>query len=94
MRAGEMDRQVVIQTPTETQDDYGGKTSTWATFATVWASKRPARAAEQMDAVNRVVAQADVVWRLHWLDDVTYKMRISESGTYHDIVSIAEIGRH
>jgi len=92
MRAGEMDRLVIIETPTEGVDDYGGATLTWATFVEVWASKRPARAGEGLSA-ERIAAQDENVWRLHWIDGITYKMRINEDGTYHDIVGKIEIGR-
>ena len=92
MRAGELDRSIVIETPTEAQDDYGGRTPTWATFATVWAKVMPARGRESV-AADQVVALADTVFRIYWLSGLTTKMRVSYDGQLYDIAHLAEIGR-
>ena len=92
MRAGELDRLIVIETPTEGQDDYSARTLTWATFATVWAKVSPVRGRETV-AADRALAQADTVFRVYWLSGVTTKMRVSYDGQYYDIQHVAEIGR-
>ena len=92
MRAGELDRLIVIETPTEGQDDYGGRALTWATFATVWAKVTPTRGRETV-AADQMVAQADTVFRIYWLSGVTTKMRVSYDSQYYDILYPAEIGR-
>ena len=92
MRAGELDRLIVIETPTEGQDDYGGRALTWVTFATVWAKVTPTRGRETV-AADQVVAQADTVFRIYWLSGLTTKMRVSYDGQLYDIAHLAEIGR-
>lgn len=92
MRAGELDRRIVIETPTDTQDSAGGPTQTWATFATVWAKVIPLRGQEYF-AANQNNTQVDSTFRIRWLSGVTATMRISYDGEYWDIQHIAEIGR-
>ncbi len=92
MRAGELDRKIVIESATETRDDYGAVVQTWATFATVWARKRDIRGSEQFTA-QQVNARIAATFTVRWLDGVTEKMRISYDGQTWDIRSINEIGR-
>lgn len=92
MRAGDLDRKIIIQSATDAQDDYGAVTQTWATFATVWAKKRDIRGSEQFVA-QQVNARIAATFTIYWLDGVTEEMRISYESQYWDIRSINEIGR-
>lgn len=92
MRAGSLDRRVVIQTVSETQDSMGAPTQTWSTFAEVWANRRDTRGSERIRAQSET-AMADAVFRIRWLDGVTAKMRLVEGSDTWDIVAIAEMGR-
>jgi len=92
MRAGELDRSIVIDDLTDAKDDYGGKTETWAPFATVWAKVTPLRGGEYQ-AAAQIGAQVDTVFRIRWLAGVTRRMRINYDGQVYDIQHIAELGR-
>lgn len=83
---------IVIQSATETRDDYGAVVQTWTTFATVWARKRDIRGSEQFD-VQQVNPRIAATFLIYWLSGITEKMRISYDGQYWDIRSINEIGR-
>lgn len=92
MRAGELDRKIVIERVTETQNAIGEPVASWATFATVWAAVKPVRGREYF-AAQGMQAEADSVFRIRWLDGVTPKMRISYDGAVYDIQHVAELGR-
>lgn len=92
MRAGGLDRQVVIQTATETQGATGEPAVTWGTFATIWASRRDTLGRERVMA-GAETAMADAVFRIRYLSGVTAKMRLVEGSDVWDIVALAELGR-
>lgn len=92
MRAGELDRRIVIEDLTDGKDDYGGKTEIWSNFATVWAKKIPMRGREYQ-APAQVGAEVDTIFRIRWLAGVTTRMRINDDGQYYDIQYLAELGR-
>lgn len=92
MRAGALDRQIVIQTPTETQGATGEPSVSWGAFATVWASRRDTLGRERVLA-GAETAMADCVFRIRWLSGVTAKMRVMEGADAWDIVALAELGR-
>lgn len=50
MTIGSLRHRVAIQTRTDVADGMGGKTSSWATVATVWAKIEPLSAREQFFA--------------------------------------------
>lgn len=92
MRAGDLDRKIVIQSFTETQDAYGAPVKTWAAFATVWAQVRPVRGREGFEA-EQVAAQILATFRIRYLAGVLLTMRISYDGKVWNLRSINEIGR-
>ena len=93
MKAGTLDRRVVIETSVETQDTTGAPVSAWSTFAAVWASRRDTTGRERVLA-GAETAMADAVYRIRWLPGVTAKMRLIEGPNVWDIVALAELGRH
>lgn len=92
MRAGDMDRQIVIESATETQNGIGEPVATWSTFATVWAQVMPLRGSEYV-AAQAINTEIDTIFRVRWLAGVTTKMRVSYGAQYYDIQYLAEIGR-
>ncbi len=92
MRAGELDRKIVIQSLTQTRDAYGALSDTWATFATVWAKKRDVRGDEYF-AAQQVNARVDSIFTIHYLSGVLETMRIACDGKYWDIRRLNELGR-
>lgn len=92
MRAGDLDRRIVLEQNTPTRDSLGAPIASWATFATVWAQVRPQRGTEpfQGDQEN---PRRPTTFRLRYRGDLTEDMRIVYAGDTYDIESIAEIGR-
>lgn len=52
MRPGALDQRVTIQSVTEADDGYGGRTRTWADVATVWARVVPVSGRERTEAMQ------------------------------------------
>lgn len=88
MRSGGLDRQVVIQSSSESRDSYGEPIATWSTFATVWAQRRDMRGSERFTAEHDVAVRS-AVYRLYWMSGVDEQMRIVDGATYR-ITGIAE----
>jgi len=89
---GRLDRRIVIQQATETQNSSGEVISTWSDLATVWASVRPARTVESVQG-DQEHAVRETVFRVRRRADITEKMRVSYDGKLYDIAGIVEIGR-
>lgn len=78
MKAGDLNKRVLLQSPTGTRDAVGERSTTWIDVATVWAAIRPMSAREQLVAAQRqhdtshvieirhssAVAALDASWRL------------------------------
>lgn len=93
--AGELRESVVVESPTETPNDFGEVTVTWAAFASRRAAIRGMRVDELMNAQGAyTVATHEVVMR--YLPGLTTAMRLrwnsrSPARTL-DILSVAEEG--
>lgn len=92
MNAGQMDRQVTIQTYTTTLDDWNHPTKAWADLATVWASKVDKRETEQNE-LHQLVAITRTVWTIRYRNDIDTTARIVYNSKYYDIRGIKELGR-
>lgn len=86
MRAGRLNKRVVIQSVTETRDSKGGITQTWATFSTVWASVEPLVGKEYFSS-KQVNAETSIKIRIRYLTNVTSKMRVKFGSRIFEIVS-------
>lgn len=77
-----MNRELVIQRRTETQDPvYGTAVVTWADLATVWAEVQdvlPSRAERVADSID--IARRPSRVRMYYRDDVTTDMRFKLIG--------------
>jgi len=82
MNIGAMNREVVIQRRTETQDPiYGTAIVTWADLATVWAEVQdilPSRAERVAEGID--IARRPARVRMLYRDDVTTDMRFKVLG--------------
>jgi SPP1 family predicted phage head-tail adaptor len=95
MRAGALDRRIVIERVTITPDEFNGATETWATLATVWASKSDVKDGERMRA-GSVSSEITTRFRIRYsttVADVSPKDRIQFDGLVFDIVAVKEINR-
>lgn len=94
MRAGRLNRKVVVQQKTATTDTYGGPSYSWATYATLWAGVYPARGREIIAAMaERGEMLTKFVCR--YVAGITEDMRLSFDGKYYNIVSVIDVNdRH
>jgi SPP1 family predicted phage head-tail adaptor len=74
--AGRLDERVVLSTPTPVDDNEGGKTTTWVTFATVPASIDSLRGEERFAAAASETTVTHKVL-IRWHQDVTEKTRMT-----------------
>lgn len=96
MRAGALDRRIVIERATTTPDEFNASGETWAALATVWASKSDVKDGERMraGAVSSEITTRFQVRYSTTLADVGPKDRVRFDGRTYDIVAVKEIGRN
>lgn len=92
MRAGKLDREIVIQRVTYADNGYGGVTETWAPLATMRAQLVESSTDEFQRAYG-ASSETATVFRTRFLDGVTLADRVSYNGLAHGIVQIKELGR-
>lgn len=94
MRAGKLDRRLIIQRKSITYSDSGEPIETWATLATVWAQARPNRGDERF-SVRQLVGTAVMTFLIRYRSDLalTVEDRLSYDGKTWDIADLRELGR-
>ena len=92
MRAGKLDRTIIIQTFGSTVDDYGTPTESWTAFATVRAQIVQASTDEFLAAFGETDKTA-IIFRVRWLDGVTTDHRVVYEGKALNIRETKELGR-
>jgi SPP1 family predicted phage head-tail adaptor len=93
MRAGKLDREIVIQTySTAGVDAYGTPTEGWIELATVRAGVVQSGTEEFLRAYGENSEMA-IFFRTRFLDGVTTKHRVEYNGSYFNIREVKEIGR-
>lgn len=92
MNAGKLDRRITIEAAVESRDEFGGATVTWQQTAEVWAEVKWLRGRE-LFAAQQVTPEAQLQFRIRWLDGLTTGMRIEHDGEHYGIEYIAELGR-
>jgi len=95
MRAGDLDRSIVIQSKTVTQDAFGQDVETWTkihTATTLAAGVLPVRGGERFTA-QQTIGKGMVTFRVRWRDDVTVLNRIVYDGRNWDIHDVRPLGR-
>ena len=85
-RAGLLRYQVTIQEPSVAIGTDGGATTTWSTFATVWADVVPLKGREYFQAAT-ANTEVDAMIRTRYITGVTADMRIVHGSTVYDIQS-------
>lgn len=94
-RAGQRTELIVFQRSTPVEDELGGQTLTWATYATRRARVRFGTAQEKREAAQEGGVQTATFEceRSTTLDAVTLKDRISYLSDTWDIVEVAPLDR-
>ena len=89
MRAGTLRHLLAIEAPAEAQNAFGEPVETWASFATVWASREDLTGREAFLA-QQTKAEVTTSFRLRYLPGVTAKMRILSDSILYQIESIQD----
>lgn len=92
MRAGKLDRTLLIERQTETVSAAGTVTTTWANIATVRAELVSNALAENGAAFGEAES-VTLLFRIRYLDSLTTKDRVTYEGRACGIVGIIELGR-
>jgi SPP1 family predicted phage head-tail adaptor len=93
MKAGKLDREIIIEHPVQSTDELGGIETTWMPKAQVWASKEDVSDGERVRAAE-VGASVTTRFRIHWGADVKVTDRVICEGRTYDIFGVKEINRH
>lgn len=95
MRAGQRTELIVFERATVVEDDYGGQTPTWATYASRRARVRFGTAQEKREAAQEGGVQSATFECVSSaaLRAVTLKDRISYLGSTWDITEVAPLDR-
>ncbi len=96
MNIGALDRRVTLQEPTSTVNDYGERTVSWGTYATVWAAIERKPSASERNSGEQVVSFQSVIFTLRnssqgELHSSSY--RISYDSKIYEILGVQEVGR-
>jgi len=95
MKAGELDRRIMIEEKTVTNSDSGEEIITWLPLVTVWARKIEAKGAERFsgqELFGAAVKTFQIRWSLY-ASTITTKHRLLFDGRTYDITDVREIGR-
>ena len=97
MNAGELRHKVTIERPVEAADSFGGAgtSTTWQTFAIVYAAIEPGSAREFI-AAQQLAADQTTTIRIRYLAGLTPKMRVCyqdpvRGARYYDIQGVIDI---
>ena len=86
MRAGELNRRVIIETFTQSTDAYGDRIETWETHATRWAKVAPLRGREFYDA-QQINSEISIKVTLRLDETIKAKMRVSYGSRVFEILA-------
>lgn len=92
MAIGNLDRCIVLQDWTLTQDSYGQPIESWTETAKTKAWVRYKSGNESL-AANKETATADCIFTIRYRASITEKTRVIFDGHTYDIIHIAESGR-
>lgn len=92
MRAGKLDKTIVIERFTSTVDDYGTVTEDWTDVATVRAQVIQSTTEEFMRSFG-VSSETAIIFRIRNIEGLTTADRITYQGRHHDLKEVKELGR-
>jgi head-tail adaptor len=107
MRAGPLDRRVIVQRVTRSLGDDGGPIETWAAVGPArWARRRPVSGEERF-TTEQLAAKEQVEFQLRWSSDLAALQPLDQiiepasdasfspvpTRSIYDIVAVQEVGR-
>ena len=92
LKAGDLNRKVIIKSPSSTQDSYGGTPVTYTELATVWASVDYNPGGSEQYTADKEVSVSRVKIKIRHRTDITPRMIIEYDSKVFDIIKVTEIG--
>lgn len=92
MRAGKLDKSIMIERLVETIDEYGVRREAWTPIRTVKAQIVQASAEEFLRS-GGIAAESIVIFRTRYIEGLTPADRIVSGDHIYDLKEIKEIGR-
>lgn len=93
MKAGSLDRVILIEEPGDvTSDIFGTKTQNWSPLATMRAQKLT-NALVNKEGVRGDTTDNTITFRTRWVDGVTLECRVTCEGVEFKVQSVSELGR-
>lgn len=92
MRAGKVDRLIMIEAPTTTLDRAGAPSTTWSPFAALRA-ELVRNATVDVERANGSTTDVRLTFRCWWIDGITLDHRLTYAGQAFEIRDLSEIGR-
>lgn len=89
MNPGALDKRITIQSPSESQDEYGAPTQDWTDAATTWAAIRAATGKE-IYASSGFVSQLSHVITIRWRTGISAKQRVVYRGRIFEIQAVSD----
>ena len=90
MRAGSLDKKVVIEKYSEGSDDFGEVTNTWESFASTYVSIVPLRGREHFSSKG-VKSEVSHKIELRYMDGIDSSMRIVYGSRVFNIESVINV---
>ena len=87
MESGKLDQRVILQSLTETRNDFGEVVMSYTTAATVWARVVSEKGNEAFESA-RVNARAKIRVAIRYRNDVTVKWRVQWNSDTYNILYI------
>ena len=91
MRAGELNRRIVIQQKSITRLASGAESSSWLTLANSWAKVVQQKQDEEIENDSHLLTD-QLTFKIRYRSDLDNEMRILYEGSYYEILSIKELG--
>lgn len=92
MRAGRLDKRIIIQSKSVLQNGSGQPIESWSNLAEVWAQELPMRGGERFQA-QQINGSAVMTFKIRYLTGLSVLNRIIYDGKTWDIHDIRRIGR-
>jgi SPP1 family predicted phage head-tail adaptor len=92
MRAGKLDREIIVETVTTTIDDAGTPVETWAPLATLRAELKDNASDETHNEQGDTTRQL-VTFETRYVPGVSVAARIMYQGEPYNLLQVREIGR-
>ena len=92
MNIGRLDRKIVIEQQTFSNNSIGEYVSSWSVFHTAFASVAKVSGSERVEA-DQITATNKVRFKVRFFDGINEAMRVLYNGAYYDIIEIQELDR-